>query len=276
MMRVRARWLTCALALAGCDVVFRIDQLTPSTTDAGSADGVDAPPVEPCATGMHDEDRDGFADGCDVCPGIADDQSDADRDGVGDACDPSAASPHEIALFLAFSDDPQGWTVVSGNWVNDGESMVYDAPTQQSYGIMVYQGLMPEPPFTLEYHYKLTAIPDEVSSISVILDSDSAGHGVTCGYVRANSPLEDLVRSTYTAIAKSAEYIIDPVAIGEYRATVTYDRDTTLGCSIKADDNSTSGAAPLGLSTPPAPGTLGFRSMLLGVRLDYVAIYKPR
>jgi hypothetical protein len=278
MVRVRARWLTCALALAGCDIVFRLDHLSTSTTDAGSrdGDGPDAPPVQPCAGGMHDEDHDGIADACDVCPGIADDQADADTDGVGNACDPSGATQHEIALFLAFANDPQGWTMVSGNWTNDGESMVYDAPTEQSYGIMVYTGVMPEPPFVLEYHYKLAAIPDEVSSLSVILDSDSVGHGVTCGYVRANSPLEDLARSTYSAASKSAETVMDPVAVGEYRVTATYDRQGTLGCSIKADDNSTSGAAPLGLPSPPTAGTLGFRSMLLGVRLDYVAIYKER
>lgn len=275
---VRARWLTCALALAGCDVVFRLDRLSTSTTDASAVDGdgPDAPPVQPCAGGTHDEDHDGIADACDVCPGIPDDQADADNDGVGDACDPSSAVPHDIALFLSFASDPQGWSKISGSWVNDGESMVYDAPSFQNYGIMIYQGVMPEPPFVLEYHYKLNAIPNEVSSISVILDSDSTGHGVTCGYVRANSPLEDLVRSTYGAATKSAETAIDPVSVGEYRVIATYDRDTTLGCSLTADDSSTSGAAPLGLPSPPTAGTLGFRSMLLDVRLDYVAIYKER
>ncbi len=276
---MRARWLTCALALAGCDVVFRLDHLSPGMTDAGSrdGDGPDAPPVQPCANGMHDEDLDGIADGCDVCPGIPDpDQADADEDGVGNACDPSAATQHEIELFLSFANDPQGWTLVSGNWSNDGESMVYNTPNEQIYGITVYTGTMPEPPFVLEYHYRLDSIPDEVSSLSVILDSDGTGHGVTCGYVRANTPLQDLARSTYAAVSKSAENAMDPVAVGGYRVTATYDRDSMLGCSIKADDNSTTGAAPLGLPSPPAPGTLAFRAMLLGVRLDYVAIYKER
>lgn len=278
---MRARWLTCALALAGCDIVFRLDQLSPVTTDAGSrdgdSDGPDAAPVQPCAGSMHDEDGDGVADKCDVCPGIPDpDQTDSDGDGVGNACDPSASVMHEIALFLSFHSDPEGWTLVSNNWSNDGESMIYDTPNDQTYGIIVYKGMMPAPPFVLEYHYELTSIPDEVSSLSVILDSDSTGHGVTCGYVRANTPLQDLARSTYQAVSKSAETAIPQVTAGEYRVTATYDRDSTLGCAIKADNNSTSGAVPLALPSPPAAGTLGFRAMLLGVRLDYVAIYKER
>jgi hypothetical protein len=52
----------------------------------------------PACTG-HDEDGDGVADACDVCPTVADaNQLDGDRDGVGDACDPRPAIDGDYIL----------------------------------------------------------------------------------------------------------------------------------------------------------------------------------
>ncbi len=34
-----------------------------------------------------DDDRDGYGDGCDICPKVFDEQADGDGDGIGDACD---------------------------------------------------------------------------------------------------------------------------------------------------------------------------------------------
>ncbi len=39
-------------------------------------------------TGQPDSDGDGYVDGCDNCPGVANDQADNDEDGIGDECDP--------------------------------------------------------------------------------------------------------------------------------------------------------------------------------------------
>lgn len=277
---MRAEWIIGALAvaLAGCDVVFRLDRLSNDPVDAVLHDdaGLDAPPVEYCALGMHDEDRDGHADPCDVCPGIADDQEDGDRDGVGNACDPSEDVAHEIALFLAFSHDPYGWNLL-GNWSNDGESMVY-ASSEQVTGKMVYKGTMPEPPFVLEYHYTLDSIQDATGMLTVILDSNANGDGLTCGHRRSVPPHEDVVRVTYGPELSDEGLISQPVVPGDYRVTATYDRHGNLSCALAADDAPITGAKQLDFAneaTPPA-GTLGFRAMLFGVHLHYVAIYKER
>jgi hypothetical protein len=43
--------------------------------------------VPGCLSAKSDRDQDGYPDGCDVCPELANpDQADANRDGFGDAC----------------------------------------------------------------------------------------------------------------------------------------------------------------------------------------------
>ncbi len=260
--------------LAGCDVVFRIDRLSATDAGPGSSDAIDAPPVEPCAAGMHDEDHDGHADKCDLCPGIADDQSDADGDGVGNACDPNDIAPHELALFLPMADDPQGWTPVEGGWTRDGESMVCATTGDPGYSVMVFQGTMPDPPFVLTYHYSVDAIDDIDSSLQVVLDSNPSGDGILCGHRRHDLPsIHDVVRSTYGAVPISEETDLAPVKVGGYRVTATYDRDS-VRCAIASDDNTVAGTVQLGLTPQPTPGTLAFRLLRLGVHLHYVAIYK--
>lgn len=61
--------------------------------------------TEPCTpVSPHDEDDDGVADSCDVCPHIGGAQLDSDGDRVGDACDPDPASPKQrIVVFDPFT-----------------------------------------------------------------------------------------------------------------------------------------------------------------------------
>lgn len=60
----------------------------------------------------HDEDGDGIADACDVCPHIADaDQTDGDGDAVGDACDPNPAIARDrIVFFDPFVEQLSEWS----------------------------------------------------------------------------------------------------------------------------------------------------------------------
>lgn len=278
---MRGEWIFAGLLLGGCDVVFRIDRLDESLADAqapydASNDG-DAPPQQAnCETDTHDEDGDGVADACDRCPGIADDGNDSDTDGVGDVCDPSSQSMHEIALFLSFA-GTDIWNTVAGNWPRDGESLVYDAVTLDAYGIAVYQGAVPAPPFVVEYHFTVDSIDAQGSGFQLIVDSDDMGRGVTCGLQRHESPtIKDVVRNTYQMAGVSSETDIMPVTTGGYRVVATYDRDDLIRCVVSADDSSTGGSSMLGLSTPPAAGTLGFRSFRVGAHLHYVAIYKQK
>lgn len=277
---MRGAWILAGLLFGGCDVVFRIDRIgvsdsMPDALDPSDApDDSDASQQTSCETDTHDEDGDSVADACDVCPGIADDQTDSDMDGVGDVCDPSSQSKHDIALFLSFA-GADIWNTVAGNWPRDGESLVYDAVTLDAYGITVYQGAVPAPPFVVEYHFSVDSIEAQGSGFQVILDSDDMGRGITCGLQRHESPtIKDVVRTTYAMASVSSETDINAVTTGGYRVIATYDRDDLIRCVASADDSSTGGSTMLGLSTPPAAGTLGFRSFRVGAHLHYIAIYK--
>jgi hypothetical protein len=62
----------------------------------------------------HDEDGDGVADACDLCPYVSESAAvDGDGDGVGDACDPDPVTPTEsLAVFDPFIGDTPGWSYV--------------------------------------------------------------------------------------------------------------------------------------------------------------------
>lgn len=275
---VRGVWILCALlGSSGCDVVFRLDRVSGLPSDAldNDPDG-DAPPQTGCDDGAHDEDGDGVADACDTCPGIPDDQNDSDGDGVGDLCDPNPLASNEIVLFVSFA-DTNLWKTVSGNWPRDGESLLYDALTLDAYGITLYQGTPPEPPYVLEYYFTVDNIQAQGSGVAVILDANAEGQGVTCGIQRHEQPVRDVVRNTFGQASISSETSISSVmtTVG-YRVTATYDRDDDILCAVTPDSNSSGGTTQLDLPQKPVPGTFGFRSLRVGLHLHYVAIYKER
>lgn len=266
---MRGAWILCGLLAGGCDVVWRLDDLrTPPQPDA--------PPVDQaigCDVDTHDEDDDGVADACDRCPGIADAQADADGDGVGDACDPSVTAANQLALFISFAGQ-ETWRTVNGNWLRDGESLVYDSVSLGVYGITLYQGATPAPPFVVEYHFSVDTIAAQGSGVAVIVDSNDTGSGVTCGIQRHEQPIKDVVRNTFGQVTLSSETDIMTVTPGGYRVIATYDRDDAMRCSLTADSGLTGGATTLPLPTAPTAGTLGIRSLRVGTHIHYIAIYQ--
>ena len=107
------------LLLAGCGRLgFEPLDLGPSA---------DAPPAA-CALGSHDEDGDGLADPCDVCPHVPDpEQLDGDRDQVGDVCDPDPGTAGErLAFFEPMTAAPAGWTFQGALPTFDGERALID------------------------------------------------------------------------------------------------------------------------------------------------------
>jgi hypothetical protein len=263
---VRGEWILCALVASGCDVVWRLDDLREVTTDA--------PPIAVgCNEASHDEDGDNFGDECDRCPGISDDQADADGDGVGDACDPSSLENHQLALFVSFAAD-EPWRTVNGNWLRDGDALVYESVTLGVYGVSLYQGAIPEPPFVVEYYFTVDMIEAQGSGLSVLVDSDNAGKAITCGIQRHESPIQDVVRNTYAQAVVSSETEIMTVVPGGYRVVASYDRTKELRCALSSDSGLTGGATTMPIGTAPPPGALGLRSLRIGTRIHYVAIYK--
>lgn len=105
-------WL-CALALSGCRVWF---------DDVPRDAAIDATACIPASP--HDDDDDGVADSCDVCPDVADAQADADGDGVGDACDPSATTREQRTIFDTFETFDARWS--GGAWVQGSDQIERD------------------------------------------------------------------------------------------------------------------------------------------------------
>lgn len=88
-------------------------------------DPSDAAPDGLACTG-HDEDGDGIADVCDVCPVDPDpDQADRDGDGVGDACDPFPDDAGDsLARFEPEVDEASGhYTNYYGTYAYGGDAL---------------------------------------------------------------------------------------------------------------------------------------------------------
>jgi hypothetical protein len=274
--RVRGMSLLAVLLASGaCDTVFRLDHVGDPPATAG--DGP-APDHGGCAGPMHDEDGDGVSDACDLCPGIADDQSDVDHDGVGNACDPSANTQDTIALFISFADPTQMWRTVTGTWTSDGESLTYASVSFNMTAATLYQGTVPDPPFTIEYHYTVDALDALPSIFGVLIDADTTGSGVACGHTRTTNPLRDVVRNTYTTKMLASETEIATVSPGGYRVTATYDRGGLIQCALTSDSMQINGGTQLTWTADkvPAAGALGFRSLQVGASVQYVTIYRQK
>jgi hypothetical protein len=95
-------------------------------------------------TGSHDEDDDGRADDCDVCPLDADPaQADQDRDGIGDICDPHPAYAVERLAYYSTFDGTlaaEGTKIgTTGTWVVEA-SLLRQTSTTQSRTLFLIAG----------------------------------------------------------------------------------------------------------------------------------------
>ena len=268
MHLVRVEWLAGAALLAGCDVLWSIDHVEQARPDA--------PFLVECNGDDHNEDGDAFPDKCDRCPGIADDQMDGDMDGVGDACDPSGQEKNELVLWEPFETDNDTWNPLNGTWPIKDDALTY-ASSLSGNAYVLFTGVAPSPPYVIDYHYRIDQIdPQNASLFMVVMDANSAdGKGGNCGHYRTTGPLQDVVRITFDQPMTGMESVIMSITPGGYRVRASYDPNGNVTCKLDADDNTTGGATSLTLdTTKPPPGTIGFRSLQVGVSIDYVAIYK--
>lgn len=63
-----------------------------------------------CLSSLPDEDGDGRADFCDLCPADSDNGADSDSDGLPDACDPDPGRPGNVPLYTDL------FNTASGQW----------------------------------------------------------------------------------------------------------------------------------------------------------------
>ncbi|MGZ3426519.1 MAG: hypothetical protein ACXVCV_07715 [Polyangia bacterium] len=94
--------------LAGLPVNQSVDMAIPPGGPIDMA-GVLPPDLAGCIGGTPDEDSDGRANFCDLCPDDSDPTpSDTDGDGLPDACDPDTGTKTNTALYFDPFDNPSG------------------------------------------------------------------------------------------------------------------------------------------------------------------------
>ena len=276
MPPVRVEWALCAVLVAGCDVVWSIDHVGDSTVDSNVDSSGDGPDAGPCELAGHDEDHDGVPDATDRCPGIADpDQQDGDDDGVGNACDLSGSTREKLGLFVSFNEPAATWHPLTGGWLPDCESLSYTSVTLNNYGVTVFTGVVPTPPFVYEVHFAIESIDSEPSVFGVLFDANpSSGIGAGCDLDRQQT--KDVIRASALAPAPSNEVMLSAMLKpGGDRMITRYNRNGLLECSVRSDDSTIVGTINTPLMQAPPPGTLGFRSFRVGVRVQYFAVYQP-
>jgi hypothetical protein len=97
-----------------------------AAADSGGGDSSDG--GAGCTVGetVHDEDRDGVADGCDNCPHLANPNQldDGDGDGLGDGCDIDDLGVNQILHFAGFAGAlPSGYSSQGGMWTVSGDQL---------------------------------------------------------------------------------------------------------------------------------------------------------
>jgi len=114
----------------------------------------------------HDEDGDGVADACDVCPHLADDQADRDGDGVGDACDPHPddAIDH-LAYFDPFTAPDDIWLFRESTPTYLGDDLDLDATPEGTYFAARFQ--MPPGTGTFVYGAEIVAVDPGKAQLSL-------------------------------------------------------------------------------------------------------------
>jgi len=140
-------WFTLLLAaIAGCGrfgfepVEDDVQGDDTSGVDAAAGDSggdTDAPSTLCPNMVGHDEDGDGFDDGCDACPQITDDQKDTDLDGVGDACDLATSFEQRMYFDPAITKRP-GWRYDTNQTLN-GDSITL--PGTSGASVIMFTGM---------------------------------------------------------------------------------------------------------------------------------------
>lgn len=115
-----SRALIFAIVLGGCGRLA----FDPQATTDGAPGDVPRDTSSSCTGSVHDEDGDGVADACDLCPHLADNQLDADGDGVGDACDPEPANARQRIVFFDPFVSLAGWTAVSNESIDNDAALL--------------------------------------------------------------------------------------------------------------------------------------------------------
>jgi hypothetical protein len=154
--------------LTGCRAHF--DALEDANLDRDSG-------LLPSCTG-HDEDGDGFPDGCDVCPTVRDGtQRDDDGDGVGDACDPRPTIAGDYIQVLDVHTAPSTtYYLIDATYSYEGDALRLGNVT--SYGAA---------------YMDLPAVPSRLEARMRVLDASTTEHAWFGFWYHCNDPITNQV-----------------------------------------------------------------------------------
>ncbi len=197
---------------------------------ADDARSPDAPAAVTCAPEGHDEDADGFEDGCDVCPHISDAaQADGDGDRVGDACDPAPTTAGErIVFFDSFVGPNPAWEII-GPVTYMGDQLV---TSRMDLVVLRLPGTFSDDTVTIGGH--IAGGPARPRQLTVNANTENATY--YCELYDDGAPKFGL---TYTYDVMLYVSVADqplPAAIGEDDVVLTLSTARpTAGCSTQWD-----------------------------------------
>ncbi|HEY5923791.1 MAG TPA: thrombospondin type 3 repeat-containing protein [Kofleriaceae bacterium] len=287
------RRVVCLLVvgLAGCDVVFRLDDLkTCATCDAGVdvsdgllagdsdgdyvLDGMDNCPSI-ANRDQHNHDGDMTGDACDPCPHMSLPSSDADTDGdgLGNGCDPRQNTAGDTrGLFVGFYDqqDISNWgQLPAGLWiVSDGFLRLADNTALA----------------TIEIPQTFDNILVQVSMRGTSLTPGSVPHSFSISMGRTGTVKHDCIISAPTdGGPKQIRYEEPGIAITTgWGGQLTQTNPMSAMLNVRHMICSVGGTAPVTLNdTDPGPNTTphvgipGLIANLVAVDVDHVFIAVP-
>lgn len=250
-----------ALALlAGCNYAFGIPT-SDHPLDAAPP-MIDAPAVDAGPCGTHDEDVDGFADGCDLCPMFAD-MTDTDGDGIGDLCDPAPADPSDhLVLFDPLVQAASDWTAV-GTWTFAADHVSY---SDSMLGTL-HRMLSPLPlAVTAETMVTFTT---NATKSAAGLDLVLATHTFRCVVLRDTVDVVELFNATSGAMLRMTTL----GGGGPVQVRVGHRATGEITCTAARMNSAAVDASDTAKFTEPVIG-VGFASGGIPIEIPYLAVYR--
>ncbi len=266
---MRASCVAVLIATAGGCGRFGFDSIE------GTLDGEDQPDAQlTCAAGTHDEDGDKIADGCDVCPEVADPaQADRDGDAIGDACDPRPDGAGDVRLLFdpfAGTTLAPTWTVQGGTWTleNDGLTQTETVADRRIFdtSIGLERDLVVETRVTF---LDLGQANDRNAGVALRFAPTMGDGWLTGVYLDPSGTLGALKiwRMTAGSAGNPTEAALPPPQVNESYVVITSASGTRLAASAAGTDVIAADASPLG-------GAFALRTHRLAARYDHVTVYR--